>query len=331
MNIAIALNGTRSESGKIPQGDKDAWRDFNGSFRNVVISPEELAEKVKQGFAYTAQHRNYRNSKYFQRGQHSALDFDNGVTLSQAINTPFFRQFALFVHTTPSHTPESPRLRVVFALDRPISDKDKYAELSLALTSRFGSSDASCKDPARFFYGAKGCEIVWFGHIMTLEEAAAELVFPHRKAEAEARKQAEEAAASRIPLAAGDVPDYALDSHRNKLLARVRTAPDGEKYFTLRNTAITFGGYVAGEYYPESRVIAWLKDAIRGNPNNVISLKCADDCIEESVAWGKLRPLQFEIDQKNPIGEHSQVISSSMESAIRMFRRGHGIGRANNG
>ena len=296
--MKIALSNNRAVSGKIMQGDIAAWREFNGSFNNVELSPVEFMQRVQAGFAYTAQHNRYRHSDNFICGQHIALDMDTQderSSIAVLSVDPFIMQYAAFIHTTPSHTVDKPKARVVFILDRPISNVKKYAELAQALVHRFDSSDRACKDPARFFYGAKGCDVAWLGNTLTLENAANELVLPYREHVAELERKAAEAAKNRVVVGNGDVPEAMLKKHSQSLLDRVALAADGEKYITLRDTAITFGGYVAGGYYSRSDVVSWLQNAIAHNPNNVQDKHAAFAAIEESVLYGMNRPLYFEV------------------------------------
>lgn len=298
--MKIAISNNRAVSGKIAQGDIAAWREFNGSFSNVELSPVEFMQHVQEGFAYTTQHNRYRHSDNFICGQHIALDMDTQderSSIAVLSVDPFIAQYAAFIHTTPSHTAVRPKARVVFILDRPIHNVKKYAELAQALVHRFDSSDRACKDPARFFYGAKGCDVAWLGNTMRLEDAASELVLPYREHVAELERKAAQAAKNRIVVGNGEVPEAMLKKHSQSLLDRVAMAADGEKYITLRDTAITFGGYVAGGYYNHSDVVAWLQNAILSNHNNVQDKHAAFAAIEESVLYGMNRPLYFEVNK----------------------------------
>lgn len=289
--IAIAVSNSRAELGKIPLGDP-AWGAFNGSFRNVNITPEKLGELIQQGYAYTTQHTDYRKAENFVQGQHLALDFDTGDELSSiAVLTqdPFIARHAAFIHTTPSHKPEQPRARVIIPLDRPVKDGAKYAELAQALVWRFPIADQSAKDIARFFYGSKGCEVLWLGNTLTLEDAARELILPYRAAMETLQKVVQPGAI----VTSSDVPEKVREKHRNSLLDGVQNAPDGEKYVTLRNTAITFGGYIAGGYYNRLDVTNWLQGAIRNNRNNVKDLNAAYQTIDEGISYGEKQPLYF--------------------------------------
>ena len=298
--MKIAISNNRAVSGKIPQGDIAAWREFNGSFINVELSPVEFMQRVQAGFAYTAQHKRYRSAENFICAQHIALDMDTEderSSIAVLSVDPFFMEYAAFVHTTPSHTQVKPKARVVFILDRPIYNVNKYAELAQALVHRFESSDRACKDPGRFFYGAKNCDVAWLGNILTLENAAQELVLPYREHVAELERKATEAAKNRVVVGNNEVPEALLRKHSQSLLDRVASAANGEKYITLRDTAITFGGYVAGGYYSRLDVIGWLQNAILRNPNNVQDKHAAFAAIEESVTYGMNRPLYFEVQQ----------------------------------
>ena len=296
--IAIAISDNRATLGKIPSGDVAAWRIFNGSFKNVAVSPEELSQLIQMGNAYTTQHNRYRSADNFLAGQHLALDFDTrdeNSSLVTLANNPFIKRFASFIHTTPSHTDEHPKSRVVFCLDRKINDVNKYAELAQSLVWKFEMADKSCKDPARFFYGANGCQTVWLGNILTLADAAELLVLPHR----EYLKKLAVKLDDRAPIVApNEVSSSLLHHHSTSMMDRVRTAPDGEKYRTLRNAAVTMGGYIAGGYYQEDAVRHWLQAAIAANPNNVRDIEAANKTIDKGLSYGATMPLFFEMHNR---------------------------------
>lgn len=219
--MKVAISNNRAKAGKIQQADKDAWRVFNGSFQNVEIEPGKLLALIQQGYAYTPQHHNYRHSKNFAAGQHIALDMDTGDSQSSIavlLQNEFIAKHATFIHTTPSHTESNPKARVVFVLDRPITNKEKYALLAESLVDRFGTADKACKDAARFFYGAMGCQSHWLGNILTLESAAGELVRPYQQKLNELARLDAERLANRVVVAANDAPATMLAKHSQSLL-----------------------------------------------------------------------------------------------------------------
>lgn len=307
--IKVAIN--RRHRGKYPQGWPEMserarrgwWRVFNGQFSNEELTPQELAAAIGAGYAYTSQHEGYRKADNFICAQHLALDFDTEderSTLAYLASDPFIRKYAAFLHTTPSHTPDKPRARAVFILDRPVHDAGEYALFAESLVHRFGAADKSCKDAARFFFGAEGCRVQWLGAVLTLEDAAAELVKPYQR-QTQRQTQRKTVSKRRKVVQAGDVPAKILESHSEWLLYKVKTAPDGAKYPTLRDISIAFGGYVAGGYYSFSEARRWLEDAIKDNPNNVKSLRHAFDTIEDSLKYGMQRPLAFELRDNDPV------------------------------
>jgi hypothetical protein len=88
-------------------------------------------------------------------------------------------------------------------------------------------------------------------------------------------------------------------AHAAALLARVHHAPDGAKWATLRDIAITFGGYVAGGYYPETEARQMLRAAIETRRATVGSMPAAYKTIDDGLAYGKLSPLHY-LDDGRP-------------------------------
>jgi hypothetical protein len=215
-------------------------------------------------------------------------------------NDPFVKKYATFLHTTPSHTPEAPRARCVFLLNDPIYSKEQYAELAEALVWKFQMADGACKDPARFFYGAKDCDTMWLGN--SLDHAGMdEILVPYREHVAEENARLLHLAKTAVIIDSARVPDITLQRHSDALLKRVIDAPDGKKHNVLRNIATVFGGYVASGYYDISDVRVWLQNAIRQNTGKVDSFRDADKTIDNGLRYGAERPLYFqELDSVDP-------------------------------
>lgn len=151
---AIATNGMQLE-GKLPEGD-GRWAKFNASFRNRWLEPGEFATAVKCGMAYTSWHDPmYRHSDNWQLSQFLAVDLDTGdekSSIPYLLDQDFVVGFGTLIHTTPSHTPEKPRARVVFFLDRPIVRPEAYSNAAKFLSKILGG-DKVATDPSRFYYG----------------------------------------------------------------------------------------------------------------------------------------------------------------------------------
>jgi hypothetical protein len=85
-----------------------------------------------------------------------ALDFDQGnLGLQDLLADPFIRANATFIYSTISYALDNRKWRVIFILTEAITDARVYNQAQTALLARFGTSDQSIKDPARFFYGSK--------------------------------------------------------------------------------------------------------------------------------------------------------------------------------
>lgn len=161
MKYKIAIN--RMATGKLPQGDS-RWATFNDSFENTEADVMDVTEAIYAGKAYTTWHRGRRKLENFQAAQHIAIDMDTGderSSMGALLANPIVRMYAGIIHTTPSHTPQAPRARVIFFLDQPITSADAYRTAATFLIAQFPGADTACTDASRFFYGNKGADI-WF-------------------------------------------------------------------------------------------------------------------------------------------------------------------------
>ena len=184
---------------------------------------------------------------------------------------------------------------------------EKYTELATALVEYYAITDKKCKDPARFFYGAKDCETKWLGNHLPLTVAADVLIKPHRERVKQQQKLEEQRAKMRVVVASSEVSKETLDEFSRKLISNVKNAPDGHKHEILRNNSATFGGYIASGYYDYDEVKQWLKNAIRQNGNNVQSITHADATIEEGLNYGMYRPLYFEDTRNRGVVAKQQI------------------------
>lgn len=162
MKYRISIN--RMATGKLPKGDP-RWHEFTNSFVNRELELLEIANAIYTGHAYCPWQRSVgRSSENFLCAQHIAIDMDTKdersaiATLSQH---PFVRMYGALIHTSPSHTPELPKARVIFFLDRYIESALGYTAAVEFMMAQFDDPDPVCKDPSRFFYGANNCDI-WF-------------------------------------------------------------------------------------------------------------------------------------------------------------------------
>lgn len=151
-----------------------AWKNFNAGFDNLEVTDVELMTAIRRGQSITTWHKdNWRTSENFICGQHIGLDFDNGnntSSMNYLIKDSFISKYASFLYTTTSHTPEEPRARVIFLLDKPIQQATNYTNAVRSILWLFDSADRQCKDAVRFFYGSMNCEMIHLGNILTIDK-----------------------------------------------------------------------------------------------------------------------------------------------------------------
>lgn len=291
MTVRIAIND--KQVGKLPDTFPTAtekqlqWRTVNGGFTNVKLPVEDLIKFIRvYGYSYTAQHKRWRASKNFIRGQHIGLDFDSSG-FDAILRDDFIFNNASFLHTTASHTERNPRSRVIFILEKPLTAK--YSLATAAFANHWGDADKACKDPVRLFFGAPGCDIHYLGNTLSLE-AAATIVRPYKEQQEK-----------RVVLARreynGSRPALAI-AILNRLTEKVLMAPNGTKHTTLLSAAYEAGGHVGGGVLDEAEAISALYTAI-------CQRRCRDydharRTIERGVADGQLVPLYAE-DRLDPV------------------------------
>lgn len=128
------------------------------AFTTVDWTPDQIADHLAAGKAIcvAALDGNWRGQAQFISSQLMGVDFDHGPDVETLVTDPFIKAYAFYVYPTPSHTPDKPRSRALFALDTPVTDYDHYRVLMARLLEKLGvfEADPSCKDPVRIFYGS---------------------------------------------------------------------------------------------------------------------------------------------------------------------------------
>lgn len=154
---------------KIINKNETQQRSQSKGFKPFDLTPEQLAEHVARGHAFSFQFaESYRKSENFLCSDIIAADIDDGMTLEEAMNDSFILDNACLLYTTASHTPEEHRFRLIFQLPHTITDADQMRSLLRGLVRKFPADKANT-DPARQFYGSKGCSTHLFGKVMSAD------------------------------------------------------------------------------------------------------------------------------------------------------------------
>jgi len=133
------------------------------------------------------------------------VDIDSGLTIEQATNDPFYKDYGSGYYTTASHDEVNQRFRLIFVLQDDITSPVDMRHLYNWMITHFGG-DAACKDEARLFYGsidAADCAIT--------EDVLPTAVVKELIAEQKATEEKKFVAAASVDCKPLD------DTHKNKL------------------------------------------------------------------------------------------------------------------
>lgn len=254
----IAVN--TMATGKLPQGDP-RWGNFNDSFVNSEKELIDIANDIYTGHAYTSWHQGRRSIENFVLAEHIAVDMDSGDMRSSfdaLLKHDLVQMYGSLMHTTPSHTTDAPRARVVFLLDEPITDAAGYQAATKFLVAQFNGADEHCTDASRFFYGAFDCDI-WIS----------ENLLPVRQLRRYYRQWARDHSPQGAPQQQDNI--IRMETYRQErggvnidaLLEPLRFAREGSRNHTLNRQAFLAGKDVRAGRLRESEIVPLLLSAAK--------------------------------------------------------------------
>lgn len=151
----------------------------------IEINVKDLAQELIKGKTFTPAYFKEkggeikRQKAYWYSQQIIALDFDEGMTLYEAINT--FKESAMFIYTTFSHTEENNKFRVVFALDKPTYNIYEIEQTLVELMKMYPDADPQCKDCTRLFYGGKKLYELNYNNRLKVEDFEIEVLVGQKR------------------------------------------------------------------------------------------------------------------------------------------------------
>jgi hypothetical protein len=158
--------------------DKDVSNNrlYSEGWKNVELTPEDLAHSIKDGHPYCVQLLyGYRDKQHFMASDIASLDIDSGMSIAEALEIPIVRDHATILYTTVRHQPETPRFRIIFVLPRTITDAKEMETVLRALHLRVGAGDRNTLDAAHMFFGNRQAELMLFDREIS-SELLAELI-----------------------------------------------------------------------------------------------------------------------------------------------------------
>ena len=159
----IGINETIIDKPVDLKGSAENWQSLN-------LTEDQFICQIKSGHAFSAHFREgYRKTPNFICSDFIAADVDGNMSIDQAVATPFVRDFASFIYTTPSHSNDRHRFRIVFLLDETICQSGEWKNCLLGLALKLGS-DLSIKDAGRMFFGNSRAFVVKIGKLLPKKE-----------------------------------------------------------------------------------------------------------------------------------------------------------------
>lgn len=140
---------------------------------NVDVPFEKFIEMVCiEGYAIApAMSKDHRCEGNFISHSVALVDVDGGMTIQELLNHPHYQQYGAGYYTTPSHTEDAQRFRVIFELTTPITKPQELKDLYNGLLTVYASGDTKCKDAARLFFGTVNAKHWGLnGKVLTEEE-----------------------------------------------------------------------------------------------------------------------------------------------------------------
>lgn len=154
---------------------------------SVDLTPEQLAQEIIKGKSFVPGYLNTplpngqlkRSKNCWTSQQIICLDFDNNKRkIKEGIYKYFsledakkeFKNTAMFIYTTFSHTEIYNKFRVVFATDRIIINYNEFDKIITYLLDEYIQADSQCSDGSRIFFGGKDLHVLDYNNKLKVDE-----------------------------------------------------------------------------------------------------------------------------------------------------------------
>lgn len=182
MQIALSINTV-----VVNKATNQEQAALNHNMRPTFMTIDELAEHIKHGHPFTpawlkprSDGNAARNNANWVSARIVAVDIDNSVdsiggkrrrteqegyvTMDDLLRDENIRRQAAMIYTSPSHTADHHRMRIVFVLPEVVQDHSLYKRIVDALIDRF-NADTAASAISQLFYGSKDCELHMLGNV----------------------------------------------------------------------------------------------------------------------------------------------------------------------
>lgn len=184
--LTVPISVNPNVRNKVP---KEGMVALQKGFQSKTLCVDDIVNHVLEGHALVPawmdvdpEGNSLRQNTAFQKAQLVFLDIDNSIKengvkrcitdaegytpLDKVIGNKRYQELAYLIYTSPSHTPEWHRYRIVFCLPEAVRDVNAYRKIVAAFIRRIGSDEA-CKSPVNIFYGNTAAEVFPYGNVLT--------------------------------------------------------------------------------------------------------------------------------------------------------------------
>jgi len=212
--------------GKIGDNDRAGWAALYRSLEHRQMDVAEVGNALYMGHAIGPILDGWRSYDHFIRAQHIGIDMDTedkASSISRLIDHDLVQMYGAIVYSTPNSTPTAPRSRVVFFLDKPITDPYRYKAAIKTLSAYFPGYDRGSAEAVRTFFGnanlhkSHNVDGMWIPHDSCLPLADLRAMYKAQKQEAERKAK---------PLPDYSQTDINIDNLVKKCISK---ANDGQR------------------------------------------------------------------------------------------------------
>jgi len=151
----------RKECGKLSVYQDGKKTNLGYHWKNIDASWDDIFELITvDGIATSAAlNGDHRCDAEFESRQLIMVDIDKDMTLYDLFENDFYNNYGAGFYTTPSHTDDHHRFRLMFRLEKPIDNAVDMKKLHEFFLTEYPYADKSCKDASRIFFGTVGCKL----------------------------------------------------------------------------------------------------------------------------------------------------------------------------
>lgn len=249
-------------------------------------------------------------------------DYDGEqIAVGDAIEALTMRGIAALIYTSPSHTPDTPRWRVLCPFSRALPP-DHRSRLLARLNGALGGvlSGESFTLAQSYFYGSvnrsPSHEVHLIpGEYLDLMDALDE------GAIGKPVKSSPPAADTPRTAPTDRISDRRMTAYIDSLLANIRNAVDGEKHYAVLRNAKILGGVQWQGRFTDADAIDWVIKALEDGGRDVKDWGAARKTAADGLAAGRKSPIDLGPDQPKP--QYAADVSPIIDKAKAAHQAHH--------